>query len=118
MATTDEERFDRIDANIGELKESVGELRDSVRNLTQYVLDFREEAARRFEVLDNRLDMMVANMSNMVRFPPLTKAILEFGKTATQLTNGHFANKQGTAELADRVGRLEEKTSKIVNPAA
>ena len=46
---TNEERFDRIDANMGEVKQSIAELRDSVRGLTQYILDFREEAIRRHQ---------------------------------------------------------------------
>ncbi|HUB77982.1 MAG TPA: hypothetical protein VMB03_04250 [Bryobacteraceae bacterium] len=53
-----------------------------------------------------------------IRFPPFNKAINDFGKTATRLTIDSFANKHATAELAARVDGLEEKTSKIINPAA
>jgi archaellum component FlaC len=74
---THEDRFDRIDANIERLS-------DTVKTLTQFVLDFRQETAQHFEVIDNRLDVLAAMVANMgSRFPPFTKAILDFGKLAT-----------------------------------
>ena len=109
---TNEERFDRIDANIERLAESVA-------HLTQYVLDFREETARHFEMVDNRLDVIAANLSNIDgRFPFVTKAILDFGKVSTQLTNDQARNKNANGELTARMERLEEKVSKLINPAA
>src|ERR1700691_2604938 len=116
---TSEERFDRIDANIERLSESVGEIRDNLARLTQYVLDFREEAARHFEVIDNRLEVLTATVANIdLRFQPLTKAILDFGKVSTQLTNDQFGNKHAIAELGIRMGHLEDKVSKAIQPAA
>jgi hypothetical protein len=118
-----EERFDRIDANIAELKESMAQLaryaQESIERLTQYVLDFREETARHFEVIDNRLDVLTAIVANIeARYPAFNKAILDFGKLATHLTNDQARNKNASAELASRAGRLEEQISKIINPAA
>jgi chromosome segregation ATPase len=128
-----DERFDHIDAGIGdlkgsvselrgsvselrgsvsELKGSVSELRDSLAQLTRYVLDFREETIRHFEVIDNRLDVLSATVANIeTRYPALSRAILDFGTIATRLTNEQARQKHTTAELA-------EKLSKIVNPAA
>ena len=114
-----EERFDRIDANIERLSESVREIRDGLARLTQYVLDFRQETAQHFEVIDNRLDVLAATVANIeARFPTLTKGVLDFGKLATQITNEQFRNKHATAELAARMDRLEEKVSKLIDPAA
>jgi methyl-accepting chemotaxis protein len=120
---TQDERFDRIDANIERLNErlndSVGEIKESVANLTRYVLDFREETARHLEVIDNRLDIVAANINNIeARYPAFNRAILDFGKLATHLTNDQARNKNVTAELSSRMDRLEDKVSKVVQPAA
>ena len=89
-----EERFDRIDANIAELKESMAQL-------TRYVLDFRDEAARHFDMIDNRLDVVAANLSNIeARYPTIAKAILDFGKVSTQVTNDQARSKNSIAQLA------------------
>ena len=116
---TADERFDRIDANIERLSDSVGELRDSLKYLTQYVLDFREETARRLDIIDNRLDVMAANINNIdARFPTVTKAILDFGKHTTVLTNDQARHKNANAQLAARMDSLEEKVSRLIHPAA
>jgi methyl-accepting chemotaxis protein len=127
---THEERFDRIDANMerlndsvaevrDSLRQSVAEVRDSIRKLTEYVLDFRQETAQHFEVVDNRLEMLIATVASVeLRIQPVTKAILDFGKVSTQVTNDQFRNKHATTELAGRMDRLEEKVSKLIDPAA
>jgi hypothetical protein len=89
---TADERFDRIDANIERLSERIeasvvrlGRLEDNLARLTQYVLDFRGETASRLEIIENRLDVVAANINNIeARFPTITKAILDFGKPTTQ----------------------------------
>jgi chromosome segregation ATPase len=142
-----EERFDRIDAKIGELATSVSELRgsvselrgsvseltgsvseltgsvsdlkDSLAHLTRYVLDFREETARRLDVIDNRLDILNAQVANIeARYPIFTKAILDFGSFQTRVTNDQIRDRNAIAELRSYISRLDEKVSKIVNPAA
>ena len=101
---TQDERLDRIDANI--------------ERLTKFVLDFRDETARRLDLIDNRLNVLATNVNNIeLRFPTITAAILDFGKVSTELTNDLFKNRHATAELAARMDRLEEKTSKLL-PAA
>jgi archaellum component FlaC len=142
---TADERFDRIDANIERLSErieasvarldakieasvarldakiesSVARLDANINHLTQYVLDFREETASRLEIIENRLDVMAANLNNIeARFPAVTKAILDFGKHTTQLTNEQARNKNINAVLAARMDSLEEKLSKLIHPAA
>jgi prefoldin subunit 5 len=121
-----EERFDRIDASIARLDASVvridassARIEANIGRLTQHILDFREETVRHLEVIDNRLDVLTATVSSIdSRIPALTKALLEFGITTTQLTNDHARNKNATAELASRMDRLDEKVSKIISPAA
>jgi len=116
---THEERFDRIDANIERLSERLDASIASIERLTQFVLDFRQETAQHFEVIDNRLDVLTATVSNIeARFPTLIKGVLDFGKLATQITNDQFRNRHATAELAARLDRLEEKVSKLIDPAA
>jgi archaellum component FlaC len=107
-----EARFDRIDANIERLS-------DTLKALSEFVLDFRQETAQHFEVIDNRLDILTATVVNIeARFPTLIKGVLDFGKLATQITNEQFRNRHTSAELTLRVDRLEEKVSKLINPAA
>src|SRR5580698_3138029 len=99
---TTDERFDRLDASIerlndsvGEIKSSIAQLRDysaqltiSVEHVTQYLLDFRQEAIQHLEVIDGRLDVLTATITTIdARFPPFTKGLLDFGKISTQLTN-------------------------------
>jgi hypothetical protein len=89
---THEERFDRIDANMERLSErldaSVARIDATLARLSEYILEFRQETAQRLEVIENRLDVLTATVANMdSRFPPITRAILDFGKLATQLTN-------------------------------
>jgi SMC interacting uncharacterized protein involved in chromosome segregation len=67
---TTDERFDRIDR--------------SIEALTNYVLDLRQEAASRFQTIENRLDILSSTVANIdSRLPALTKAILDFGSLAT-----------------------------------
>jgi hypothetical protein len=75
---THEERFDRIDASLerldARLEASVARIDANIERLTQYVLEFREETARRFELIDSRLDSLNATVSSIdLRLPGLTK---------------------------------------------
>jgi len=55
-------------------------------NLTQYVLDFRQEAAIRLQTIENRLDVLSSTVASLdARFPALNTAILDFGTLTTQL---------------------------------
>jgi archaellum component FlaC len=123
---TTDERFDRIDArmdrleaSLGEIKESVkqildsnaqltasvSQLTESVNQLTKYVLDFRQETAQHFEVIDNRLDVLTATVANIeARSPTLIKGVLDFGKLATQITNDQFKSRHATSELGSPHG--------------
>jgi hypothetical protein len=58
----------------------------------------------------------VANIES--RFPPLTKAILDFGSLSTQLVREQSRQKDSTTSLAARVEKLEEIVSRPVEPAA
>ena len=70
---TVDERFDRLD--------------ESVSRLSRYVTEMREESTHRFDVIDQRLDILSATVASLdSRFPPLTKAILDFGTLAGRLT--------------------------------
>jgi len=102
---TQDERFDRID--------------DSNERLTRYVLELRDETAHRLDVIDHRLDMISATVASLdSRLPPLTKAILDSGSLAAQLAREQSREKALAADLAARLDRLEEKLSKLIDPAA
>ena len=76
---TVDERFDRIDASIERLGQAL-------ESLTRYTLDFREETARQFEIMDNRLNVLAATMANVeVRLAPLTKAAIDAGAVASKV---------------------------------
>src|SRR5437016_13855863 len=117
---TPDERFDRLDAaiervfqDVREVREDVREVREDVRNLRQYVLEMREEIASRLDILDRRLDIFAATTANMEsRFPPLTKAILDFGSTASKVARDQQRAKEVDADLLQRVARLQELMAK------
>jgi len=82
---TTDERFDRIDRSLETLTQRIDAL-------TQYVLDFRQETASRFQTIESRLDFLASSVANIEsRFPPLTKAILDFGSLSTQLVREQVA---------------------------
>jgi 3-dehydroquinate dehydratase len=86
-----DERFDRIDASIGDLK--------------QYLIAMRTETINRLDIIENRLDTLTNTVHSIdLRLPALSKAIADFGSVATRLTRDHAA--------------LEAKVSKLVDPAA
>jgi hypothetical protein len=86
---THEERFDRIGASLARVDVSVAGIDASTERLSQILMEFREDTARRFRVIDNRLSILTATVANVeIRFAELEKAILEFGKIAEQITSG------------------------------
>ena len=88
---TTDQRFDRID---------------------QYLLELREEVVRRLDVIDHRLEMLSATVANVdSRLPPLTKAMLDTGTLSAQLVREQ-------SDLVARVAKLEEKVSKLMDSAA
>jgi hypothetical protein len=102
---TTDERFDRVD--------------HSIQTLTQCVLDFRQEAADRFQAIDSRLDILSSTVANLdSRLPALTKAILDFGSLSARLMREQASQKEATTGLVARVEKLEEIVSRLVAPAA
>ena len=91
----------------------------SIETLTQYVLDFRQETASRFQTIENRLDILSSTVANLEsRFPALSKAILDFGTLSSHLMREQSRQKDTTISLAARVEKLEETVSRPVQPAA
>jgi prefoldin subunit 5 len=86
-----DERFDQLDASIGDLK--------------QYLMAMRTEMINRLDIVENRLDALNNTVHSIdLRLPALSKAITDFGSVATRLTRDHAA--------------LEAKVSKLIDPAA
>jgi DNA repair ATPase RecN len=99
--------------------ERIDGLTEQIQYLTSHILDFRTEAIRRFESIEQRLDLMTSAVHSIdVRLPSLNKAISDFGATATQVIREQWKAKDLTTDLADRLTRLEEQVSKLIKPAA
>jgi hypothetical protein len=85
--------------------ERLDELTRSMKAIEGYLLQFRAEVTERLQIIENRLDTISSVMMSLdSRLQPITKAVLDFGSVATRLTRDH--------------ARLEEKVSKLVDPAA
>ena len=111
-----EERLDELERRIDQRFERIEQ---AIERLTRYTMDFRTETVRQFELVDNRLDMLSATMSNFeTRLVPLTKWMLDSGSLASQLKRDQVISKDFTADLAARMSRLEEKVAKVIDPAA
>jgi hypothetical protein len=109
---TVDERFDRLDDAIGELKLSISDL-------TRYMLDFRQGTATRFQGLENRLGVFAnALASDDSRLPAMAKSLMDFGADQSALLREQWKLKDTNTGLVARVERLEEIVSKLVKPAA
>jgi hypothetical protein len=109
---TVDERFDRLDDAIGDLKRSISDL-------TGYVLDFRQETATRFQGVENRLEVFATTFaSHGSRFPAMTKSPMDFGADHSALMCEQWKLKDTNTGLVARVERLEEIVSKLIKPAA
>jgi uncharacterized protein YlxW (UPF0749 family) len=110
--TSVNERFDRVDASIERLAQSLD-------HLTRYVIDLREEATSRLQVIENRLDFFSLTIASIdSRMPALTKATLDTGSLTTQLVREQARHRDSATDLASRVAKLEEKVSRFMDPAA
>jgi vacuolar-type H+-ATPase subunit I/STV1 len=121
--TNQGERFDRIDDAIERLSQRTNERFDSlthrVDGLTQYVLDFREEAMNRLRLIESRLDLQAATLTSIdSRLPALTKAVLDAGTFSSQLAVELSRQKGSAADFASRLEKLEETVATLVKPAA
>jgi chromosome segregation ATPase len=127
-----DERFDRMDErfvgidrsieaqgrSIEALTQTANVLTQSVNTLTGYLLDFREEVIKRFQTIDNRLEVFSAGFASFdSRIPALTKGIMDLGAGASQFEREQWKQRDTAFELAMRVAKLEQIVSKLV-PAA
>jgi chromosome segregation ATPase len=119
MKMTTDERFDRLDASmerlqqylaefkgdVARLSQYMAEFKGDVARLSQYVAEFKSETTRRFDLVENRMDVLTATVHSIdLRLPPLSKAILDFGTVASRL-------------MRDQ-GLLKDQVSKLIDPAA
>jgi hypothetical protein len=78
---TIDERFDRID---------------------QYLQEMRAEVVNRLDIIENRLDTLNSTVHSIdLRLPALSKAITDFGSVATRLTRDHAALEAKVSKLID-----------------
>ena len=84
-----------------------------------YILQFRTEVIRRFDVIDQRLDFLASSFSRIdLQLPAVNRSVIDFGALAGQFAREQMHTKERDADLAARVARLEEKLSKLIDPAA
>jgi hypothetical protein len=83
--------------------------------LDDYILQFRNEVAHRFNALDLRMEFLVNSVPNA---QPLTKAMLDLGSLMGQLTRSQQHSTDRHFDLETRVLKIEETLSKLVNRAA
>lgn len=101
------------------LAQRMDRLTEQVQGLTRYVLDFRTETIQRFDAIDRRLEFLGGAFTSIdSRLPALNKALVDFSALAGQLTSEQWRAKDATTDLAGRTTRLEDRISKLVNPAA
>lgn len=111
---TVDERFERIEARLDQVES----------RLTQYILDFRQEATQRLDIVDRRLDMLTAMMRTIDdRMAPFSKMMLDsstvMGELMRELTVMREQNrKTADAELQARLSKIEQNVAKLMNPAA
>jgi chromosome segregation ATPase len=116
-------RLDRMDTRLETIDDRLIATNDrldaSTARLTNFMLEMRTEIIRRLDSIDQRLEFLGSSVLNMEsRFPPVTKAIVDFGVLAGQLSRDQMQARERDADLASRVARLEDQMSKLINRAA
>jgi ABC-type transporter Mla subunit MlaD len=101
---THDERFDRIDATLERLGGRFDKMDARFGHLENYIQEFRGETISRLDRLDQRLEGHGSALASLDgRLPAFTKMVLN--------------SDAFTAQLADRLRKLEEKVAKL-EPAA
>ncbi len=99
------ERFDRIEA--------------ALERVSKYILHFRIDVIRQFEVIDRRLDVLGSTVSGFdSEMSVVTKSSFDAQSSVADLQQKRWRDQDTAAELAARVAALEEKVAKLINPAA
>jgi chromosome segregation ATPase len=113
------ERFDQIDQRFVQVDLRFEGMERSIDRLTQYVLDFRSEAAGRLQVIENRLDILTANVASVeLRLAPISKSMFEAGSLATQMVRERMKQNDLGFDLGLRISKLEDMVTGRVKPAA
>jgi len=112
-------RLDRIDQRLDQMDQRLDRMDQRFERIDQYVLEFRNEVARRLDLLDNGLRLMSSAVYSIeTRIQPFTKGMLEYGVIASQIAVEQGQLKTGHSDLAERVAKLEELVASLIKPAA
>jgi tetrahydromethanopterin S-methyltransferase subunit G len=102
---TTDERLDAVMSRLKEIADRLAAIDNRLERVDTYLLQFRAEVTGRLEIIENRLDTISSVMMSLdSRLHPITKAVLDFGSVASRLIL--------------KQARIEEKVSKLVDPAA
>jgi tetrahydromethanopterin S-methyltransferase subunit G len=121
MALTDEDkvwlagRLDAINRRLDAVDRRLDAISTRFDRLDDYILQFRTEALRRLDSIDQRVEFLASALPNT---QPLTKAMLDLGSLMGQLTRAQQQSTDRHFDLETRIARLEDQVSKLIKPAA
>jgi len=88
-------------------------------SLDMYVADFRTEAIGRLGATETQMRLLAGSQQSFdARIPAITKAAHENASAISYLIGKQMERTASNFDLAERVAKLEEKVSKLVDPAA
>ena len=93
-------RFEQVGQGFEQMGSDLAQVRTDLEHFEQYVLDFRTEVGRQFEIADH------------------LPAVTEFGAVAGQLTPVQPRPLDSSTDLIARVAKHEEQVAKLIDRAA
>ena len=112
-------RFEQVGQGFEQMGSDLAQVRTDLEHFEQYVLDFRTEVGRQFEIADHLPGVLANGVSSMEsRIPALSKAATEFGAVVGQLTKVQPRPLDSSTDLIARVAKHEEQVAKLIDRAA
>jgi chromosome segregation ATPase len=104
------QRIDSLDQRMDRLDRRMDRVDQSLATLTGYVRELKTEMLNRFQVIENRLEVLAVTItSNDAKLSGFTKGVMDFGVVSSQLTKNQARQNEDTQTLQARVARIEER---------
>jgi archaellum component FlaC len=114
-----DQRFDGLDQRLDRMDQRFDRMDQRFDRLDEYVLEFRREMINRLEAIEERLSLLDITVTSMTaQVGGMTKSTLQFGSRQTALQNEQARQKNVTADLIERIAKLEELVALLAKPAA
>jgi len=111
-----DERLDRIEQA---MQAGFNQNRAEFDRLNRHLLQMRTEVIRQLELVDPRLDVPENAVSGVQsRMPVLSKAVIDLGTLAGQVTKLQPHPLDSSTDLAARLSKLDEQVAKLIDRAA